>query len=172
MAVRESLARLFGAKASIIGLSADELPDRALEKQYDDKALLSTYADDAWPYILATIEATQATQAHLTIGTVKRGKNGEEARTPSGPDHPVQQLFDNPNPQTTGEDLIYLLMLYLELVGHSPIEFVQPTGGGIIGSPGRAGRRLRAGFELWAHNPSQWRIVANADGTIKGYLWL
>ena len=97
MAVRESLARLFGAKASIIGLSAEELPDRALEKTYDDAALLSTYADDAWPYILATIEATQATQAHLTIGTVKRGKNGEEERTPSGQDHPVQQLFDRPS---------------------------------------------------------------------------
>lgn len=172
MAVRESLARLFGAKASIIGLSADELPDRALEKSYDDASLLSTYADDAWPYILATIEATQATQAKLTVGTVKRGKNGDEERTPVGPDHPVQQLFDNPNPQTTGEDLIYLLMLYLELTGHAPIEFVQPGSGGIIGSPGRAGRRRRDGFELWSHNPSQWRVVANADGTIKGYLWL
>ena len=49
MAVRDSLARLFGAKASIIGLSADELPDRALEKSFDDAALLSTYDDDAWP---------------------------------------------------------------------------------------------------------------------------
>ncbi|MDP3972502.1 MAG: phage portal protein [Candidatus Nanopelagicales bacterium] len=172
MAVRESLARLFGAKASIIGLSADELPDRALEKSYDDKALLSTYADDAWPYTLATIEATQATQAHLTIGRVKRSPEGEEERTPAGPDHPVQALFDNPNPQTTGEDLVYLWMLYLELAGHSPIEVVRPQGGGIIGAPGRAGRRQREGFELWAHNPSNWRVVADADGSIKGYLWL
>jgi len=168
LAVRESLARLFGAKASIIGLSADELPDRALEKSYDDAALLSTYADDAWPYILANKIGEQASQAPLQVGTVDK----EDEFTPVGPSHPVQHLFDNPNPLYDGGEFIHLLMLYMELAGHSPIEFVQPGQGGIIGAPGRRGARQRAGFELWLHNPSNWRIVANSDATIRGYLWL
>ena len=170
MAVRESLARLFGAKASIIGLSADELPDRALEKSYDDAALLSTYADDAWPYILANKIGEQASQAPPQVGTVDK----DDEFTPVGPGHPVQHLLDNPNPLYDGGEFVHLLMLYMELAGHSPIEFVQPFGrsDGIIGGPGRRGSRQRAGFELWLHNPSQWRIVGNADGSIKGYLWL
>ena len=168
MAVRESLARLFGAKTSVIGLSANELPDRALEKSFDDAALLSTYADDAWPYILANKIGEQASQAPLQVGT--QDKDGEFK--PSGPDHPVQALLDNPNPLYDGGELIHLLMLYMELAGHAPVEFVQPNGGGIIGAPGRGGRRRRDGFELWLHNPSQWRIVGNANGSIQGYLWL
>ena len=168
MAVRESLARLFGAKASIIGLSAEELPDRALEKSYDDGALLSTYADDAWPYILANKIGEQASQAPLQVGTVDK----DDEFTPVSKDHPVQHLFDNPNPLYDGGEFVHLLMLYLELAGHSPIEFVQPGQGGIIGAPGRRGSRQRAGFELWLHNPNRWRIVGNSDGTIKGYLWL
>lgn len=168
MAIRESLARFFGAKASIVGLSGDELPDRALEKGFDDEALLSTYADDAWPYILANKIGEQASQAPLQVGT--EDAKGEFTPVPST--HPVQALFDNPNPLYDGGEFIHLLMLYMELAGHSPVEFVQPDGGGIIGAPGRAGRRRRDGFELWLHNPNRWRIVANADGSIRGYLWL
>ena len=138
MAVRETLARFFGAKASIIGLSADELPDRALEKSYDDAALLSTYADDAWPYILANKIGEQASQAPLQVGTVDK----DDEFKPVSKDHPVQALFDNPNPLYDGGEFVHLLMLYMELAGHSPIEFVQPLGGGIIGAPGRRGVRF------------------------------
>jgi len=52
------------------------------------------------------------------------------------------------------------------MVGHAPIEIVRPL----------AGRRMlsrnRNGTELWPVNPSWWRIVANPDGTIRGYLWV
>ena len=168
MAVRDSLARLFGAKASIVALSSDELPDRALDKDHDDAAFLSTYADDAWPYILANKIGEQASQAPLEIGTEDADGEFHEV----GPDHPVQALFDNPNPLYDGGEFIHLLMLYMELTGHCPVEFVQPGAGGIIGAAGRRGARKRDGFELWLHNPSPWRIVANPDGTIKGYLYL
>jgi hypothetical protein len=63
-------------------------------------------------------------------------------------------------------------MLYMGLTGHAPIEIVKPGAGGIIGAPGRRGTRARDGFELWLHNPAPWRIVANPDATIKGYLWV
>ena len=164
MAVRDSLARLFGAKASIISLASDELPDRALEKSYDDGALLSTYADDAWPYILANKIGEQASQAPLQVGT--EDKDGEF--TPVAADHPVQHLLTNPNPLYDGGEFLHLLMLYMELAGHAPLELVKARAGGRLAPS----RRSRDGLELWIHNPTNWRIVGNADGTIKGYLWL
>ena len=62
MAIRDTLARLFGAKASILGLPADEIPDRPLEKAWDDATLLSTFGDDAWPYIVGNKVGEQASQ--------------------------------------------------------------------------------------------------------------
>lgn len=170
MAMRETLSRWLGAKASIIGLATDELPDRALEKGYDDATLLSVYGDDAWPYILNNKVGEQASQAPLVVGRVVTVKGKEEFQKVSR-DHPVQHLFDNPNELMDGGEFIHLLVTYMGLTGHSPIEVVKPLGQ-VIGAPGRAGRRQRVGFELQLVNPGPWRIVANRDGTIKGYLWL
>jgi len=165
LAIRDTLARLFGAKASIIGLGADEIPDRPLEKGWDDAALLSTFGDDAWPYIVGNKVGEQASQAPLQICTRKVVDNRVEL-TPVGPDHPVQQLFDAPQPQMDGGEFIHLLILYMGFAGHAPIEVVRPL----------AGRRMiarnRAGWEIWLHNPDPWRIVGNPDGTVKGYLYL
>lgn len=172
MAIRERLASMLGAKASIIGLSSDELPDRALEKAVEDLSLLSVYKDDEWPYILATKTAEQASQAPLQVGRTKKAKDGTSEFEPVGPDHPVQQLLDSPNELMDGGEFIETLWLYMELTGHSPIEVSRATKGGRIGAPGRAGQRQRSGFELWLVNPSWWRIVANPDATIKGYLWV
>ena len=121
MAVREWLTRTFGAKASIIGLAPDELPDRPLEKGFDDERLLTTYRDDAWPYILANKGGEQASQAPLVVGrmvTKTKGKAPEFEKV--GPDHPVQQLFDSPNPLMDGGEWVHPLWLYMELAGHSP----------------------------------------------------
>ena len=174
MPIRESLARWLGvnSKASIVGLSADEIPDRALEKAMDDATLLSTFGDDAWPYILANKIGEQASQAPLQVGKVTRAKIGDEEFSPLGPAHPVQQLFDDPNPLMDGGEFVHLLMLYMELVGHAPIEVVKPSPGAVIGAPGRRGQQRKAGFELWQHNPGPWRIVANPDASIRGYLWV
>lgn len=170
MPIRDSLARWLGVvpKASIIGLADGEIPDKALEKAFDDASLLSTYADDAWPYICARILAENGSMPPLRFGRVDREGNFE----PVAPDHPLQDLFDNPNPTTTGREFRQLLITYLELVGHSPIEIIRPFDGARLGAAGRSGRRQRGGFELWTHNPSSWRIVANPDSTIRGYLWL
>jgi len=170
LAVREWLTRTFGAKASIVPLAPDQIPDRGLEKSYDDRDFLSTYADDAWPYILANKGGEQASQAPLQVGRLNRDGEFE----PVGPDHPVQHLFDNPNPTMDGGEFIHLLWVYMELAGHSPIEFVRPQAlpNGIIGAPGRRGTRQRDGFELWLVNPGPWRIVAKPDGSVRGYLWV
>lgn len=169
MAVRDWLIRTFGAKASIVPLAADELPDRALEKRgpVDDTDLLSTYRDDAWPYILANKGGEQGSQAPLVVGRRVKGEFIE-----LGPDHPVQSLFDSPNPLMDGGEWIHTLWLYMELAGHAPIEVVRPHTGGVIGAPGRRGMRNRSGFELWLWNPGPWRIVAGADATVTGYLYL
>ncbi len=170
MPIRDSLARWLGvnSKASIVGLAAHELPDRGLEKSFDDAVLLSTYADDAWPYVCARILAENGSMPPLRFGALDRDGNFK----PVAPDHPLQDLFDNPNPQTTGREFRQLLITYLELVGHSPIEIIRPTDGARLGSAGRPGKRQRAGFELYTHNPSPWRIVGNPDASIRGYLWL
>ena len=165
MAIRATLARLLGAKASILGLPADEIPDRPLEKSWDDASLLSTFGDDAWPYIVGNKVGEQASQAPLQICTRKIVDNRVEL-TPVDPDHPVQQLFDVPQPQMDGGEFTHLLLLYMGLTGHAPIEVVRP----IAGRRGIA--RTRAGWELWLHNPGPWRIVANPDGTVRGYLYL
>ena len=170
MPIRDSLARWLGvnSKASIIGLASNEIPDRGLEKTFDDGALLSTYADDAWPYICARILAENGSMPPLQFGRM----DGEGNFKAVPPEHPLQDLFDNPNPQTTGREFRQLLITYLELVGHSPIEIVRPSDGARLGAAGRAGRRQRNGFELYLHNPTPWRIVANPDASIKGYLWV
>ena len=168
MAIRDTLARWFApaAKASIIGLDTGQLPNQPLEKGFDDATLLSTYGDDAWPYIVGNKVAEQASQAPLQIGRLVRSGDAEDFR-PVGPDHPVQALFDAPNTAMDGGEFVALLILYMGFAGHVPIEVVRPNGGGVIGA-----RRNRSGFELWLHNPGPWRIVANPDRTIKGYLWL
>ncbi len=147
---------LFGTKASIIGLSAAEQPDRPLERTFDDATLLSTYRDDAWPYILINYECEQVAQVPLRLGTP--GADGEFTFVP--PTNPFQQLIDRPNPQMDGGEFLHLLFLYLEITGHAPIEVVKLANG-----RGRAG-------ELWLHNPGPWRIVANRDASIRGYLYL
>lgn len=165
MAIRDTLARLFGAKASILGLPADEIPDRPLEKSFDDASLLSTFGDDAWPYIVGNKIGEQASQAPLQICTRKVADNRVEL-TPVDPDHPVQQLFDAPQPHMDGGEFTHLLLLYMGLTGHVPIEVVRPM------SSRRMIARTRVGWEMWLHNPGPWRIVANPDGTIKGYLYV
>lgn len=166
MGIRDNLAGIFGGRAasgktSVIGLSSGELPDRALEKTWDDWTLLSTYGDDAWPYICATKVAEQGSLPPLRFG--RTDGNGNFKAVP--PTHPVQDLFDRPNPLNTGGELRQLLLLYLEMVGHAPIEVVRPSPAAKVG-------RSRAGFELYTHNPGPWRIVANKDGTIRGYVYL
>ena len=169
MPIRDSLARWL-TKASVVGLEASEMPDRGLEKGFDDAALLSTYADDAWPYIVGNKVAEQAAQAPIEIGreTVTKGRR---EFVPVGPDHPVQALFDSPNPQMDGGEFIQTLILYMGFTGHAPIEVVKGAPGAIIGAPGRRGTRTRAGFELWLHHPDPWQIVPRSDGTIQGYLY-
>lgn len=127
MAIRDSLARFLGTerKASIIGLGGDELPDRPLEKKFDDADLLSTYADDAWPYICARILSENGSLPPLRFGRLDR----EGEFTPVTADHPLQSLFDNPNPTMSGREFRQLLITYLELVGHAPIEIVRPSPG-------------------------------------------
>lgn len=165
MAIRDALRALWAgqSKASVIGLPDGQLPDRPLEKGWDDASILSTYQDDPWPYICANKIGEQASLAPLRVGTLNR--DGEFKAVDAG--HPVQRLLDAPNPTIDGGEFVHLLLIYMEMVGHAPIEAVRPT---------RAGGRLVAanvgGFELWLHNPGPWRIVANADATVKGYLWL
>ena len=166
MPIRDSLARMLGLKASVIGLAADELPDRALEKAHDDRSLLSTYADDAWPYIVGNKVGEQASQAPLQVGRIRRLADGAEEFVPAGADHPVQRLLDAPNPTMDGGEFIHTLMLYMGFAGHAPIEVVRPMSGA------RRVTRNRGGFELWLHEPSDWRVVANPDATVKGYLWV
>ena len=163
MGIRENIATIFGAKASVIGLSAGDQPDRPLEKTWDDWTLLSTYGDDAWPYICATKVAEQGSLPPLQFGNTDSKGNFK----PVPPTHPVQDLFDRPNPLNTGGELRQLLLLYMEMTGHAPIEIVRPSPGAKV--RGGLGRK---GFELYTHNPGPWRIVANPDGTIKGYVYL
>lgn len=153
MGIREFLFGPPAAKASVVGLPSGELADVALEKGADDARLLSTYADDAWPYIFANKIGEQASQAYLRIGLPGSDDTFEFAP----PDNPWQQLLDNPNPLQDGGEWLHLLLVYLEMVGHAPIEVVRNKG--------------RAPSELWAHSPAPWRIVANSDRTIRGYLY-
>lgn len=165
MTVRDSLARLFGAqlKASVIGLEDGQLPDSPLEKAFDDAALLSTYGDDPWPYLCATKLAENAALAPLQFGTLDSTGEWEWV----GADHPVQSLWDRPNELEDGASLLFLLWIYLEMVGHSPIEIVRPKAG-----YGHIAASNRDGFELNLIHPGKWRIVANADATVKGYVYL
>lgn len=166
MGIRDNLATLFGAtKASVIGLPVGDQPDRPLEKTWDDWTLLSTYADDPWPYICATKVAEQGSLPPLQFGTTDAKGNFK----PVPPTHPLQDLFDRPNPLNTGGELRHLILLYMEMVGHAPIEIVRPTPAAKISGKGTLGRK---GWELYTHNPGPWRIVANTDGTIRGYLYL
>lgn len=162
MALRDRLAALLApsAKASLIPLGTAEQPDVGLEKGINDAQLLSIYADDPWPYICASKVADEASQAPLRFGLLT--PEGEWEAVP--PDHPVQSLWDAPNPHTDGTDLLYTLMLYLDLVGHAPIEVSRPKVGAA-----RLSSANRAGFELWSVQPGPWRIVAKPDGTIGGY---
>jgi len=165
VAIRDAFRALFVAqsKASVIGLPDGQLPDRPLEKSWDDASILSTYQDDPWPYICANKIGEQASLAPLRVGTLNR--EGDFEAAPAA--HPAQRLFDAPNPTMDGGEFIHLLLIYMEMVGHSPIEVVKPARG--------AARLVNAnvgGFELWLHNPGSWRIVGNADGSVKGYLWL
>jgi HK97 family phage portal protein len=157
--IRETLARMFGAKASVIGLEDGQLPDVALEKGIDDAALLSTLLDDPWPYFCIAKIAENAALAPLQFGTLDA--DGEFAWV--GPDHPVQALWDHPNTLDDGPGFTQLLFTYLETVGHAPIEIVRPMRGRRITGPG---------WELNLVNPANWRIVANADATISGYVYL
>lgn len=164
MPIRDTLAgwlRPTGLKASIIGLPPGEQPDRPLEKTWDDASILSTYLDDPWPYICATKVAEQGSLPPLKVG--RETRDGDFKPVPAS--HGVQQLFDRPNPQNTGGEFRQLLLLYMEMVGHSPIEVVRPFSGAKIRGASRQG------FELYVHNPSPWRIVPNSDGTVKGYLY-
>jgi HK97 family phage portal protein len=148
-------------KASIIGLPPGEQPDRPLEKTWDDQTVLSTYLDDPWPYICATKVAEQGSLPALKVG--RETRDGDFKPVP--PTHGVQQLLDRPNPQYTGGEWRQLLLLYMEMVGHAPIEVVRPFDGA------RVRGASRQGFELYVHNPSPWRIVPEADGSIRGYLY-
>lgn len=171
MALRESLARLFGAKASLVPLSLDSLPDRPLEKGHDDATLLSTYGDDAWPYIVANKVGQQASQAPIQVGRMTQPDRKKPPEfEPLPPEHPVQSLFDDPNPQMDGGEWVHQLVVVMGLTGHQPIEVVRGARDR-IGAPGRAGQRDRSGFELWLPSPGPWRIVPNRDGTIRGYLY-
>jgi phage portal protein BeeE len=163
--IRDNLATLFGAKASVIGLPAGDQPDRPLEKTWDDWTLLSTYGDDPWPYICATKVAEQGSLPPLQFGTTDAKGNFQ----PVPPTHPLQDLFDRPNPLNTGGELRQLILLYMEMTGHAPIEIVRPSPSAKLNGKGTLGRK---GFELYTHNPGPWRIVANLDGTIRGYLYL
>ena len=162
MAIRDTLAHLLGLKASVIGLSASEIAERPLEKGWDDGAILSTYADDTWPYVCARILAENGAMPPLRFGSL----DAKGQFTPVEPTHPVQDLFDRPNPQMTGTDFRYLLITYLEMVGHAPIEVVRSKVGGA-----QLRKANRRGFELWPVNPTHWRIVGNTDGTVRGYFW-
>lgn len=163
MTVRDSIRTFFtGTKASVIGLPPGDQPDRPLEKTWDDYTLLSTYGDDAWPYICATKVAEQGSLPPLRLGT--EDKDGEFK--PVGATDAIQQLFDRPNPLNTGGEFRQLMLLYMEMVGHAPIEVVRPAKGA------RLRGSNRQGWELYVHNPSPWRIVANPDATIKGYMYL
>lgn len=152
MAIREWLARLGGTKASVVGLTAAEMPDKPLERDFDDATLLSTYRDDAWPYILANKIGEQASQAPLILG-----RPGTDDFEPVGERHPIQRLIDNPSPMMDGGEFVHTLLLYLELVGHAPIEVVPNKG--------------KTAAELFLHNPGPWRIVPRKDGTIAGYIY-
>jgi phage portal protein BeeE len=162
LGIRANLASIFGAKASILGLPPGDQPDRPLEKLWDDNTILSTYGDDPWPYICATKVAEQGSLPPLRFG--RENADGEFTAVP--PTHGIQQLFDRPNPLNTGGEFRHLLLLYLEMLGHAPIEVVRPSPGAhIVGMQ-------RKGFELYVHNPGPWRIVANADGSVRGYIYL
>lgn len=152
MGIRDWLARQ--GKASLVPLPASEQADVPLERVFDDATLLSTYADDAWVYILTNKVASQASQARLEIGVL----DADKQFTPT-PDDPVQALLDLPNPLMDGGEFIHLLLLYMEMTGHAPIEVARSRG-------------AKKPLELYPHNPAPWRIVANRDRTIRGYLYL
>ena len=164
MALRDRLATLFAApKASLLPLSAAEQPEVPLDKgSVADADLLSTFGDDPWPYICASKVADEASQAPLRFGLLTSTGEWEAV----APDHPLQALWDTPNPQFDGTDLLYILMIYLDLVGHAPVEVVRPRVGGL-----RLGNGSRAGFELWPIPPGPWKIRTKRDSTISGYVY-
>ena len=90
MAIRDAFRALFVAqsKASVIGLPDGQLPDRPLEKSWDDASILSTYQDDPWPYICANKIGEQASLAPLRVGTLNR--EGDFEAAPAA--HPAQRL--------------------------------------------------------------------------------
>src|SRR3990172_4122797 len=156
MGFRETMARALGLKGSIVPLSAGRVPHHPLERDFNYAVFLRTFRGDPWPYILLNKVAERAAQAPLRVGTLDSDGEFEAA----SPDHPIQVLLDQPNPQEDGWGFRYLLILYLEAVGHVPIELAR-------GARGRG-----AVAELWLHNPGPWRILANPDRSIKGYLYL
>lgn len=154
MGIRDFLFGAPAAKASILPLDAGELANVPLDKAVDDATLLSTFGDDAWPYILANKIGEQASQAPLRLGRPGPDDTFEFV----APADRWQALLDGPNAQQDGGEFVHLLLIYLEMVGHAPIEVA-------TGRSGRPG-------ELYLHNPGPWRIVANRDRSIRGYLYL
>ena len=154
-------------RASAVALEPAQQPERPLEKAWDDATILTVYQDDPWPYVCANIIAQNGSKPPLRVGTL----NAKSEFEPVKPTHPVQALLDAPNPTMTGRELIEMLLLYLELVGHAPIELARPTKGPGRLVPSRQGLG-RNGFELYPINPGPWRILPARDGTIAGYVYL
>ena len=154
-------------RASAVALEPAQQPERPLEKSWDDATILTVYQDDPWPYVCANIIAQNGAKPPLKVGTL----DAKDKFEPVKPEHPVQALLDRPNPLMVGAEFIEMLLLYLELVGHAPIEIVRAGVGPRRLSPNNRGLG-RAGFELYPVNPAPWRIVPKADGTIARYVYV
>lgn len=166
---RLGLRRPTELRASAVSLEPAQQPERPLEKAWDDATILTVYQDDPWPYVAANIVAETGSEPPLLIGTL----NAKREFEPVAPDHPVQALFDSPNPETTGQEFVQGLLLYLQLVGHAPIEIVRGQGPRKLSDPQR--KRLgvgRDGFELYAKNPAPWRVVPGKNGTIQAHVYV
>lgn len=154
-------------RASAIGLDPALQPERPLEKSWDDATILTVYQDDPWPYVATNIIAETGSEPPLRVGTL----NAKDEFTPVGPAHPVQALLDDPAPNMTGQEFVQMLLLYLQLVGHAPIEIVRPK----VGPKRLGGSRKglgRDGFELNAINPAPWRVIPAADGTVAAHVYI
>jgi len=80
--------------------------------------------------------------------------NGDEWEVT--PNHPLQKLLDNPNPEMSRGELMRLLICHLDLAGNG---FWRKVRGGMGDTP----------QELWPVMPYDMSIETNNDGTINSY---
>lgn len=111
--------------------------------------LLKAY--QGWVYACVTIIANNVAKVPLRLYQKKDGKWIKIE------DHPLIELFDNPDPLYTNIEIWRLLMLWLELTGNAYLYLPQ--------------NRLGVPAEIWPIPPDRMWVVPDSKEVIKGYLY-